>query len=228
MKRKITRATIICLSLILLLGVVGCMRTESNADKMVAYMNEKYDDRFEYAAPFGGGPGATSTQITVKSEKFPDAEIWVEYYTENGKDVFADNYVDYKFEVETRDLLQKMLEEAFECDVILGFGVGTKGTRNSFTDETTFEDYIGSVDAYIGFNAVVRYGSEIENKDQIEERFLSVLDSYGIIANGSVYFAQTDETFKAFDTLSAAQQDSLKCLSFNMSGSGRFSSCEWR
>ena len=51
--RGFVHKSILCFMMIFLLtGVTGCMNNkESVVDKLVAYMNEKYDDHFEYSAP---------------------------------------------------------------------------------------------------------------------------------------------------------------------------------
>ena len=139
--RGFAHKAILCFMMIFLLtGVTGCMNNkESVVDKMVSYMNEKYDDHFEYSAPFGGGPDATSTHIIVSSEKYPEAEIWVEYYTKDSNEIFADNYVSYKYEEQTRNALQNLLEDVFDSEIKLRYGVGSKGSVNDFTNNTSFK-----------------------------------------------------------------------------------------
>ena len=216
------------LSIILLLAMASCMKPKSVSSEMVAYMNEKYDDHFEYVAPFGGHVGAITTQIIVASERFPDAQVWVEHYTKDGKDFFADNYVDYKYEEQTHEALLELLENVFECEVKLGFGVASKGTQNSFTNETTFEEYFTSAESYIGFNAVVSCDYMPESESDIEQKLLSAFADTGLIAGGSIYFSQSEETFQLLSNLSSSQRRMLKCMSFYMTTPTRFDSCEWR
>jgi len=204
------------------------MKNESTVDKMVDYMNTKYSDHFEYYAPFGGGPGLTSNEIIVKSEKFPDAEIVVAYYVQDGEDVFIDQYIDYKYEQQTRELLQKLLEEAFECDVFLSFGVGGTGAKNNFTDTTTFKEYISSKESYLGFNAIVLKDAKDIDSDIIESRLLAALTEHDIVIGGSVYFANDEATFKPLEELASKDRRSLKCLDFSISNSQKFDYCEWR
>lgn len=203
------------------------MSKESTTEKMVAHMNDKYDDHFEFSAPFGGGPGAATKQIIVKSELFPDAQIWVEYYVQDGKDVFVDNYLDYKFEQQTRDVLQELLEDVFDGGVILSYNVGTAVTPNTFSDATTFKEYSSSPESNIGFNAVVSQNQEISD-EFIESRILKVLMDSGVIASGSIYFSINESTFKPLSKLNFEERHSMRRFSFGMSSLDSFDFYEWR
>lgn len=226
MRRYTSKVIFVCMMIIFMMGATGCMKKESAADKMVAYMNEKYDDHFEYYAPFGGGPGATTTQIIVKSVKFPDAEIWVEYYTGEGGDVFADNYVSYKYEEQTRETLQELLNDVFHEDVKLRYSVGTNGTINDFTNETTFEEYASNPASFIGFRAfVLDDGSAISFA---ENELKAAIEDSGFVISGSIFVTNDTAYFdKAFD-MSAKELSQIEQLQITMNAPCSFLMYKWR
>jgi hypothetical protein len=221
------RLVYLALSAVLMIGVCGCMKNEPTIDKMVEYMNSKYSDHFEYSTPFGGGPGAISTQIIVKSEEYPDAKVWVEHYKQDDKDYFADNYVDYKYEQQTREILQKLLEGIYKCDVKLNFNIGTKGTRNSFTADTTFDEYIANPNSRIGFRAFVSNEYGQINKERVEEEMRSAITNTNIIIFGSIYFANEASQYESAFDLSFKVLDTLTSLQFDMESLGSFARFEW-
>lgn len=217
-----------CFVVILLVtGVTGCMNNkESVADKMVAYMNEKYDDHFEYSAPFGGGPDATSTQIIVTSEKYPEAQIWVEYYTENGKEIFADNYVSYKYEKQTRNALQNLLEDVFGAEIKLRYGVGSKGSINNFTDNTSFDEFISDPASYVRFRAFVLdngAGISIAGKE-----LKQAIEDSKFVISGLLYITSDEIEFEKAFELSDAELSKITKMQIIMDAPNSFLIYEWR
>ena len=221
------KAIIFCMMIFLVTGVTGCMNNkESAVDKMVAYMNEKYDDHFEYSAPFGGGPDATSTQIIVTSEKYPKAQIWVEYYTKDGNEIFADNYVSYKYEEQTRELLQTLLNDVFRSDVKLQYGVGTKGTVNNFTDNTSFEEYASSSASRIGFRAfVMDDGSAISIA---ENELKEAIENSGFVLSGLIFITDNATRFETAFDLPPKELSQVMQMQISMDAPLSFLMYEWR
>ena len=215
----------LCLCGILLVCLGGCAGNLFGAsgssgdatEKMIAYLDNKYDDTFTYSEPFGGGIGATTKQIYVKSKKFPKANVWAEYSDEDGKEVFSDNYVSVKYEDNVRSLLQHMLNSVAGCDVLLWYDIGSKGWPNHFTDKTTLSEYISSVDAGIGFVAVVP-DTYVLDKEKFDARLLQAAQGEKIeIRGGTVYFAQTADQYTDPDSLSTRELDSIPQLVFSTS-----------
>ncbi len=201
------------------------MNRNSTIDKMVDYMNEKYDDHFEYSAPFGGGPGATSKQIIVSSEKYPKARVWVQRKEQNGKEEFTDNYVSFKYEEHIRSFLQELLENTFDGTVTVLYSVPSKGSDNNFSEQTTFEEYLAN--SRIGFRAMVLLPSELDLKS-LENSLKESVKPIELTTFGSIYFTDSEQVFeKAFDQ---PQRDlgSLNQLQFSMDEPGLISSLEWR
>ena len=228
-KRNLMRAAILSLGVcIFMMGASGCMNRNSTADRMVAYMNEKYDDHFEYAAPFGGGPGAVSKQIIVTSEKFPKAQVWVECYEKDGREIFADNYVSYKYEEQTRAALYRLMEDAFHCEAAVFYGVGTKGTANDFTENTTFAEYSSSIQADIGFQACVLRKTSEDDADTLKSDLKKAVESAGLTVFGTIYFTDDPGSLDGFSKLPLKDLDLLDQIHFDMDGPNSFKQLEWR
>ena len=202
------------------------MKKTSVVDMMIDYMNEKYDDHFEYAEPFGGKPGDKTKQILVKSEKYPDAKIWVEHYSQNGDDAFADNYVSYKYENQTREALQSLLMNVFGSEVKVSYTVGLRGLRNNFTDNTSFEQYITDPASMIVFRAfVLDNGSAVSKGDNDLKK---AIDESGFVLFGTVYVTDNRDYYdEAFD-LSYIEQSKIMALEINMSAPHEFLTFKWR
>ena len=215
-------------TLILLLGVTGCMKKESLVEKMISHMNEKYNDHFEYIAPFGGGAGTTSTQILVKSQKFPDAQIWVEYRDDAKNLVFIDNYVSYKYEEQVRKMLADMLAEVFGENVKFHYCVPSKGVPNNFDEDTTLMEFCGSNDAQLTFNAVVSSEYALTDTDLIEKAFTKALSTRGIVVDGYTYFSRNAEEYQSFTDLSSDTLAQMPLFLFYMATPTIFDAREWR
>lgn len=165
-------------------------------DKMLYYMNKKYDDKFTFNAPFGGSVGVDSTQITVKSSKYPDKKIWVEYVVENGEEQYYDNYIDYKYENETKDYLLEVMCGIFEdANVVVEYNVDSGGTRNNYDNLTTFEEYIKGESNPVVFSAYVDV--EIKEPDQVKiSNLISTrfVDELNMKVIGKIYFEKSENS----------------------------------
>jgi hypothetical protein len=231
--RKV-RGVVVCLGLVVLLaGVGGCSGGsggggDGTTEKMLDYMHAKYDDRFEFVSPFGGGVAkSTASQIVVRSEKFPDASIHVFHDVKDGEDVFEDNYVQVKYEGETRATLEEILRSAFSGqDLIVEYSVGSGHVSSAFTDETTFEEYAGSREALIGFGASVAVGDSEVDRAAVEAALEQAFVARGMVANGSVSFV-TDVSRPLEEFNSLELLDSFVRLDIEMSEPTGFDACVW-
>jgi hypothetical protein len=233
-ERKV-RGFVVCLVLgVLLVGVGGCSRVldggagDGATEKMLAYMHAKYDDRFEFVSPFGGGVSkSTASQIVVRSEKFPDASIHVFHDVRDGEDVFEDNYVEIRYEDETRAALEEILRGAFSGkDVLVEYSVGSGHLSAAFTDETTFEEYAGSRAVLIGFSARVAVGDSEVDRAAVEAALEQAFVARGVVASGSVSFVtDVSRPLEEFNTIELL--DSFVRLDIEMSKPDGFDTCVW-
>jgi len=231
---KVKKLIMIFLSIVLItVGGNGCMFGESTTKMMVKHMNEKYDDKFEYLEPFGGGPGAESKQILVTSEKMPGAEIWVLYSREDGKDVFYDNYVYFKYKEEINELLKAILRDLLDHEFIYRPATSERTLAEGLNDETTFKEYISSTETGIGFVVIVAPGYNIGSRDDLINKVNRAFINNGVfIAGADFYFMSNKEEYNNLEELYTMQylaaHREIPCLTFKMGKDKSVSESYWR
>ena len=217
----------------ILIGGSGCMLfgKESRTEKMMKHLNAKYDDAFSDPSPYGGGMGpSNTTEIHVKSKKYPDARVWASYTVNEDESVtYSDNYVTVKYEAETRAALQKVMEEVIGDDgeVLTFYSLALRGTENSFDDNTTLSEFMKSSDADIGFTSVVRKGYKLDKKT-FEKRLQKTFSDANItVSSGKIYFAETDEQFEDINKVPSRVASKLQRLLFSTYENELYSA-KWR
>lgn len=157
-------------------------------DMMVEYLNERYPgDSFKYKGPFGGGTGASSKLIIASSENYPDAEVYVSCKHEDDKYIFADNYLAVKYENQTRNKINGLLDDCFGSDVYFSYKVSSLDFTEGSAD-MPFEQYIAEPTSGLSFVAVVGVGYSNEDENVTAERIRSVFETSGMTVRASVYF----------------------------------------
>lgn len=221
----------ILLIFILMLGTVGCMfkQSQSKAEAAIEYMEEKYDDKFT----FDGYPvGDSSSIVFLKSEKFPDANVQVNgNKLENGEYEFWDNYVDCKYENQTREFLKDFFESIFNCEVKV-FPLEGMGVRlsNHFDDETTLDEFIHSPYNSLGDCVMVSSTFKIEDEDteQILNKLKDRISEENIIIGCLIYFCPSQEEFDLGLKNGAAKLLKMSQLYISMSDYNEYLNIIWR
>ena len=208
-------------------------KTEGNGQKkivndMVQHMNNKYaNDTFEYKSSFGGGAGADTKTIVVSSNKYPSEEIYVRYSLLNGG-TYTDNYLGVQYAKQTELTVRDVLDSVIQQDYLLIYEVDRFACPN-LTGTLTFEEYIASENACIGFTVVV--GGGVLDKTSFETTIETGITNAGLCCSATIYF---DNGLGAFDMLNA---DGLSKYTFNklygdvftfdMKSNKEFSSSYW-
>ena len=162
---------------LLLTGLAGCSMTKNryNHYGVVKYLENKYDDKFEYYETYGGTLFDSDSwkKFICTSEKYPGKHILVIYDVNH--DAYHDNYLDIKYAHQVDELIDSMLLEVFEDDpyyFIHYEGEGISGLTEQYDADTTFEEYIAdknhNLTAYIKSD---KSNEEVESK--IEEQILN-------------------------------------------------------
>lgn len=222
---KIKKVLLVVVVFSIIFNLCGCsIFSESKYDKMLAYLHEKYDDTFTFYAPFGGEIGAKSVEMTAKSEKYPDDEVWVLYYKdENGEEVYSDDYLDVKYKKQTEQLFTDIISEVFQCPIILDYRIGSTGTHNKFKPSVSFEEYIT---VHLFFGATISNEYIFEDKDMITDLLEEYFLKYNLDVSGMIYFADSSDTFKNWLKLSYAEDERLVWLEFELGDDGKYE-FEW-
>lgn len=232
MSTFIRAVTAILITIMIMIGATGCMQNKNNkVDKnaMISYMEKKYNDEFTYVDSFGGSYDGTSYQILVSSKNLPNNRITVGYYFVDGREYYTDNYMQYKYLEQTRNHLVSLFKDAIGFDVLVAYGVSSTGIKNNFDDSTSFEEFIKSSDNRLLFNIVVSPECDVINtKEKIASDLKKAIEENLITCVTDIYFADSQDNFKAFEDLTSSELATMTKLSIVMDGKSSFSKFEWR
>jgi len=168
---------------------------KSAYDKMLNYMNKKYDDEFTFKSPFGGGAGADTKQMIVSSKKYPEYDIWVEYSYED--ETFNDNYIDWKYKTMLEEYLKGGLENKLNATVNVKCEVSTSGSYASYNGDVAFEEYLNEEKQKNAFSAVVK-NVNIDDKNKLEEQITEIFNEPKSGFFGTIYFVEDNVDFDLF------------------------------
>jgi hypothetical protein len=199
---------------------------QSSADKMMEYINSKYDDHFTYKARSGVGTGIP--EILVNSEKYPEADIWVQVLNKEGKDIFTDNYVYYKYEAQTRALIAETIKNALDSEVRTNYSIETKCPRNTFGEQTTLEEFASSEDVHLTFIATVAPGYVIQDEDALAQIITDIFQGKINITRGMVFFARDEGEYDRGPALTLSEEGGMRYFDFRMNDVHTLRFAEWR
>lgn len=195
-------------------------------EQMIEYMEEKYDDEFEYYDSFGGS--ATRKNCLLISEKYPDDHITASFSLEDGQIVYRDNYTHCRYREDTEKYLKDMLEKHFGVDVIISYSPTSTGTVNNFTYATSFEEFVMSVESVLDCKVVVSEKFEITDKSKILSEIEGMISESGLKLDLDIYFAKDENTFKSYDDMTLKESDSLERIVIFMNRNKEIYTSEWR
>ena len=141
------KSILLLVTALLLTGLAGCSMTKNryNHYGVVKYLENKYDDKFEYYETYGGTLFDSDPwkRFICTSEKYPGKHISVIYDVNH--DAYHDNYLDIKYAHQVDELIDSMLSEVFG-DAPYYFthyeGADLSSSASQFDADTTFEEYI--------------------------------------------------------------------------------------
>jgi hypothetical protein len=190
MKRFFFPAVLCAVLLILPIGGSGCMgyKQQNITEEALAYMEQKYGEKFEYVAPWGSSlANRNKLQMLVKCVSLSD-EVFVEVnYIEN-EYIFSDNYVAVKYTPETNKLLQSAIDNFFEKSFVV-CNISQKALSPDLLAEATFEQYCSDSEASLSATifipdsvfeetSVKKFGEKLADSNMgATIRFFSVDDS---------------------------------------------------
>ena len=164
------------------------------AEKVVAYMNATYtEDTFEYLKPL---TGATKGAILMKSQKFPNEEVWGVYDANNSEQPFQDNYVFIKYKEQSMQMIESSLKE------LLGESNFVYKDNSSVYDDKSklrnlsFEEFISNDESRIGFSVVVDTSFLIEDKTVFEQKVAEAFDGVSCTSSSRIWFSCDQSLFE--------------------------------
>src|SRR5690554_1477755 len=137
------------ISIILAIGVCGCMSNSKDSkkdvvkqessvkDMMMEHMREKYNEEFEFVNIDTEVWTAPYTEMIVKSEKFPNHRIVVQRYKETG--AIVDNYMDFHMKERIEKELIEIVKEIYPKSKVF-YRPGGRPVPNSVTPDISIAD----------------------------------------------------------------------------------------
>lgn len=171
------------------ISMSGCMGKKDITKEVLEHMQNKYDDTFEYAAPFGGGMGNVTTQMLLTSEKYPGKTIWIECYVDEDDNInIVDNYLSIKYEQQTAELINEIIDKTTDKDFAVFYDLPLQAFTKGASKETTFEEYISQPSSDICFIAIVDAQGEIDRDAFEQELEKNIVESGLCCRIGDVFF----------------------------------------
>ena len=207
------------------------MNRKDSIKKMESYINEKYDDDFEYLEEFGGKAWGDNRQISIlcKSKKYPEIPVTLIY--DKKEEAYYDNYADVKYCKQADQSINDTLSEIFKNtrfhyepykDLISG------GSASNFDADKPFEDYL--------LNRGITIIAYVDNTKQlpaqeIEDAFTQKLVNHMYCDMVNIYFLDnyTDdlETDYSIANKIVVNHEYTNQLSIRMRNAQKIESISW-
>ena len=156
----------------------------------LAYMEEKYGEPFEYVKAWASST-PQKRQILVSCESMPGKEVLVVIDIAGKVESYRDNYMDFYFELQTKDYLSQIANKYFE-DFLVIVSVVRAPSGEGISLDTEFEEYIKSGNRPVSANIVI----DDTNKDTMLE-FLNELKILEIRFTISIDITSVNEGYTA-------------------------------
>lgn len=180
---RITKKLVLLLVVVLLIvGVVGCMNTE---EKVLNYLEEKYNEKFEiegvkegsafFSQMYGGD------KVTVNLKENPEIVFLVEEDSEE-KGVYYDNYVLAKWAEELKGKLAQDIEKELppESPYKILVYIAPEEYDKSMVN-ISFEKYLNEVNKDV--RIVLKSGIKTQGEPDLNEYSQGIYNLYNLIKN---------------------------------------------
>ena len=171
------KSILLLVTALLLTGLAGCSMSKNryNHYGVVKYLENKYDDKFEYYKTYGGTLFDSDPWkgFICTSEKYPGKHILVIYDVKYKK--YHDNYLDIKYARQVDELFDSMLSEVFGENTYCFPHYEDEdidGRVSEFDGDTTFEQYIAMKRLFL-YSFVKSDKSNEEIEHEMKEQLLN-------------------------------------------------------
>ena len=223
---------VLVVTTLILTGLAGCSMTKNryNHYGVVKYLENKYDDKFEYYETYGGTLFDSDPwkRFICTSEKYPGKQISVIYDVNH--DAYHDNYLDIKYARQVDELIDSMLLELFGDDPYYFNhyeGADITGLVSQYDADTTFEEYIA--EEHIHLTACVKSD---KSNEEIESRIKEQILKNGIFCSWiDLAFVEKFDKERMNDSSYikevVSQEPEVRHYSANMKDNKTFTDCNW-
>ena len=223
---------VLVVTTLILTGLAGCSMTKNryNHYGVVKYLENKYDDKFEYYETYGGTLFDSDPWkgFICTSEKYPGKHILVIYDVNH--DDYHDNYFDIKYARQVDELIDSMLLEVFGDDPYYFNhyeGADITGLVSQYDADTTFEEYIA--EEHIHLTACVKSD---KSNEEIESRIKEQILKNGIFCSWiDLAFVEKFDKERMNDSSYikevVSEEPEVRHYSANMKDNKTFTDCNW-
>ena len=223
---------VLVVTTLILTGLAGCSMTKNryNHYGVVKYLENKYDDKFEYYETYGGTLFDSDPWkgFICTSEKYPGKQILVIYDVNH--DEYHDNYFDIKYARQVDELIDSMLLEVFGDDPYYFNhyeGADITGLVSQYDADTTFEEYIA--EEHIHLTACVKSD---KSNEEIESRIKEQILKNGIFCSWiDLAFVEKFDKERMNDSSYikevVSEEPEVRHYSANMKDNKTFTDCNW-
>ena len=223
---------VLVVTTLILTGLAGCSMTKNryNHYGVVKYLENKYDDKFEYYETYGGTLFDSDSwkRFICTSEKYPGKHILVIYDVNH--DEYHDNYFDIKYARQVDELIDSMLLEVFGDDPYYFNhyeGADITGLVSQYDADTTFEEYIA--EEHIHLTACVKSD---KSNEEIESRIKEQILKNGIFCSWiDLAFVEKFDKERMNDSSYikevVSEEPEVRHYSANMKDNKTFTDCNW-
>ena len=223
---------VLVVTTLILTGLAGCSMTKNryNHYGVVKYLENKYDDKFEYYETYGGTLFDSDPwkKFICTSEKYPGKHILVIYDVNH--DEYHDNYFDIKYARQVDELIDSMLLEVFGDDPYYFNhyeGADITGLVSQYDADTTFEEYIA--EEHIHLTACVKSD---KSNEEIESRIKEQILKNGIFCSWiDLAFVEKFDKERMNDSSYikevVSEEPEVRHYSANMKDNKTFTDCNW-
>ena len=223
---------VLVVTTLILTGLAGCSMTKNryNHYGVVKYLENKYDDKFEYYETYGGTRFDSDPWkgFICTSEKYPGKHILVIYDVNH--DEYHDNYFDIKYARQVDELIDSMLLEVFGDDPYYFNhyeGADITGLVSQYDADTTFEEYIA--EEHIHLTACVKSD---KSNEEIESRIKEQILKNGIFCSWiDLAFVEKFDKERMNDSSYikevVSEEPEVRHYSANMKDNKTFTDCNW-
>ena len=181
---------VLVVTTLILTGLAGCSMTKNryNHYGVVKYLENKYDDKFEYYETYGGTLFDSDSwkKFICTSEKYPGKHILVIYDVKYKK--YHDNYLDIKYARQVDELFDSMLSEVFGENTYCFPHYEDEdidGSVSEFDGDTTFEQYIAMKRLFL-----YSFVKSDKSNEEIQGIVTQMLDLVGLPGTQDLYPAE--------------------------------------
>jgi hypothetical protein len=207
-KKTLIRVICLMMSTIIMIGVSGCMSSNSKSakfsvDEILQYMSEKYGEEFTYLEPIDSNqPTATSLSIFVESANYPNKKIYAKCIaSDNGSEKrFSDNFISIVYEDATKELLTNITTSVYP-DAKINYELSeTSASTYSGDGRMTFEEFLSKTASSISYAFILPPEHDNTIYKEESKKLFELFKKNNVVCSVTIAYAEDDMQFEDFLT----------------------------